>query len=164
MPEIAGAFLWGEGAQSGSDGAAEAVSAPRGGASDEGLELGEYHFDRVEVWGIGGQEAQLRAARLDGGARLGVLMDAEIVADHDVARGEGWREHLLDPGAKGVAVHGALDQHRGIDPVIAQPGDEGVVAPVPMRDGPDAGGTARRAPAAPRHLGIKAALIDEDEL
>jgi hypothetical protein len=82
---------------------------------------------------------------------------------NDVARGEGWREHLFHPGAKGVAVHGALDQHGGVDPVTAQAGDERVVAPVSMRDSTHAGDPARRASAAPCHLGVEPAFVNEDE-
>ncbi|WP_287186652.1 hypothetical protein, partial [Rhodovulum sp.] len=32
---------------------------------------------------------------------------------------------------------------RGVDPAVTQPRDERIVAPVPMRDGADAGGAAR---------------------
>ncbi|MET4129826.1 hypothetical protein ACSSV6_003170, partial [Roseovarius sp. MBR-38] len=79
-----------------------------------------------------------------GARRIRKQSGGAVFPTNDVACGEGWRAHLLDPGAERVGVHGTLDQHRGVDPVVAQPCDEGVVAPVPMRDGPDAGG--RRVP------------------
>lgn len=81
MAEVSCAFLRGECGEGGYDGGAQGVGASGSGVSDERLELGEYHLDGVEVWGIGRQEAQLCAARLDCGAGLGVLVDAEVVAE-----------------------------------------------------------------------------------
>ena len=80
MAEVSRAFLRGECCEGGCDGAAQGVGASGGCASDERLEFGEYHLDGVEVGRIGGQEAQLCAARLDYGAGLRVLVDAEVVA------------------------------------------------------------------------------------
>ena len=87
-------------------------------------------------------------------------MDAEVVADDDVTRVQGRGEHLLDPGRERVSIHSALDKHWCVDPVTAQPGDEGVVAPVSVRDSAQARDPARRAPG---HLGIEPAFVNEYE-
>ena len=81
MAEVSRAFLWGECCEGGCDSAAQGVGASGGGACHDRLELCKYRLDWVEVWRIGGQEAQLCTARLDGGAGGGVLVDAEVVAE-----------------------------------------------------------------------------------
>lgn len=87
-----------------------------------------------------------------------------VFPTNDIARRQRWRQRLLDPGAKCIALHGPLDQHRRVDAVSPQPRDEGVVAPVAMRNVPDAGRATGGAPAAPGHLRIEPAFVDEDQL
>jgi hypothetical protein len=49
VAKACGAFVWGDGFERGSNGPGEAGEAAGRRASDEGLELGEDHPDRVEV-------------------------------------------------------------------------------------------------------------------
>jgi hypothetical protein len=52
------------------------------------FEFGEHLLDRIEVWTTGRQENEMRAFRADGMAGCFAFVAAEIVEDHDVARGQ----------------------------------------------------------------------------
>jgi hypothetical protein len=40
------------------------------------------------------------------------LVGGQIVHDDDVARAQGWRQHLLDLGQEGFSVHRTVEKHR----------------------------------------------------
>ena len=82
-----------------------------GGGAQQGLELGEGHFDGIEVGTVRGQVAQARAGGLD---RLSDAMDLvswQIVHDDDVAGPQLGNERLFDIGEEGLAVHRAVEDH-----------------------------------------------------
>ena len=51
------------------------------GFSDQGLELGECHFDRVEVGGVGRQEQEPRADVFQHRGRLRAAVGGEVVEE-----------------------------------------------------------------------------------
>ena len=65
------------------------------GLSQERFELGESHFDRIEVRAstAAGSEA-VAPAGLDGCLDCCALVGREVVEDDDVARAQGWCENL----------------------------------------------------------------------
>jgi hypothetical protein len=68
------------------------------GAAEQGFERGEDLLDRVEVWRVGRQEAELGAGALDGLASR--LVAAEIIENDNVAGSQGRGEDLLDIGGE----------------------------------------------------------------
>ena len=90
-------------------------------------------------------------------------MAAEIVHDDDVAGFQGRDEDLLDVNSEALAVDRAIENPWGLDPVVAQRGQEGRGLPVAVRDlggEPDA---ARRPSPQRRHVGLGPGLVDEDQ-
>lgn len=69
-----------------------------GGLSEQGLELGEGHLDRVEVGRVWRQEQEPRSDLLDGFAHAADLVSRQIVHDHDVAGVKLGRKNLLGMG------------------------------------------------------------------
>jgi hypothetical protein len=59
-------------------------------------------------------------------------VEAEIVEDDDVALFQGWDENLLDIGEETLALDGAVNHARRVDPIAAQRCDEGHGFPVAM--------------------------------
>ena len=78
----------------------------RGGGAQQGLELGEGHFDGIEVGAVRRQVAQARAGGLDRLSDAVDLVSGQIVDDHDVAWPQLGNERLFDIGEKGLAVIG----------------------------------------------------------
>ena len=63
--EIIGAFLRGAAAKGVGNGLPEVGDGSRRGGAQQGLELGESHFDGIEVRTVGRQVPQARASGLD---------------------------------------------------------------------------------------------------
>jgi hypothetical protein len=57
--------LWCELIEDSADSVPQIVDCAFGGLSQQGLELGEHHLDRIEVWRVGRQVKQLCADRFD---------------------------------------------------------------------------------------------------
>ena len=107
---------------------------------------------------------QAGAGLLDGGAHGGGTMRGEVVQDHLLARSQGGDEDLADISEEGGSVHRPVEHHRRGHAAGAERADEGGGLPVPVRHGRDAAGSTLRSAVAPRHLGGRAGLVDEDEL
>jgi hypothetical protein len=75
----------------------------------------------------------------------------------DVAGPKGWREDLPDIGEEGVAVHGAVEEHRRVEAAEPESSDEGGRAPVAVGDAGKEPLTAAAAAAQPRQLRVQAA-------
>lgn len=65
MANVICAFVLGDGFKGGFESDAEGFGASGCGTAQPGLDLGEYHFDGVEV-GAGGQEVQFGPTNLNG--------------------------------------------------------------------------------------------------
>ena len=114
-----------------------------------------------------------RRSQEDSGPRLRIvrkqvadsvdLVRRKVVHDHDVARPEGRRQHLLDTGPEHFPVHRAV-QHQGRDHLrLAQPGHEGGRLPVAVRHRADQPFGPRRPAPGPRHRGRGPGLVKEDQ-
>ena len=73
------------------------------------------------------------------------------------------RELGLDPDVEGGAVHRPVEQPGRHQPVVAQAGDEGLRPLVAQRRMVAHPRAAPRPPAQPRHVGLGAAFVDEDQ-
>ena len=61
VSDVSGAFGLGEVLEEISDAMPDVCDGPFAGFAQQGLELGEDHLDRVQVWAVGRQEEQLGA-------------------------------------------------------------------------------------------------------
>ena len=133
--EVVGAFLRGEAAKGVGDGLPEVGDGSRSGGAKRSFELGEGHFDGIEVGAIWRQVSQARPGGLDRLSDAMNLVRGQIVHDHDVARPQLGSERLFDIGEKGLTVHRAVEDHGSSDAVGTQPGGEGGGFPMAMGHG-----------------------------
>ena len=128
-----------------------------------GLELGECHFDGIEVWAVRGQEEQPCALSADEALGLLAFVAREVVEDDHVAGPEGGCELGLDIGVEDRPVHRRVNDPGCYEAIAFKARHEGLRAPMAkwgLAIQPLALG---RAPAQPGHLGVGAGLIDEDQ-
>lgn len=101
---------------------------PRG--SDEGFQFRKGQFDRIEIWAIRRQEAELRTDGFDRGTHRWLFVDGEIVEHDHIASAERWDQDLLDVGEKRRIVDRSVKDGRGGEAVEAQRRDDGVCLPM----------------------------------
>ena len=105
----------------------------------------------------------MRARRTDGGSHGFTLVTAQVVDDDDVAGFEGGDEKLLHIGGEADGVDGAIEDRRGVDPVVSKSGQEGHGFPMTV----GRFGIEPLSPSAPsvgpRHVGLGPGLIDKDQ-
>ena len=131
--------------------------------AEQGFELGEDLFNRVEVGGVGRQEAQRGPHPLNGGPHGGTLVAAQIVHNDDIARRERWQQTLFDIGQEAGTVHRAIEDTRSRKSVVVQRRHEGQRLPVtvgPGRAQPLAPGAAAMTAG---HVRLGPGLIEEHE-
>src|ERR1700761_5640865 len=163
MPDEVGAFVWFQQIEEAPESAPKGVDGADGARAQQALELGECHFDRVEIGAIGGQEQQSRFGTLDQLAHASNLVRGQIVHDDDVARSERRDQHLLDKRQEQLTVDGTVEYGACRDAVATQRGDDGAGLPVPMRNGRDQALAARRSTAQPGHVGFDPSLINKNQ-
>src|SRR3954452_15439940 len=91
------------------------------------------------------------------------LSSRTIVKQDDVARCQCGRQHLLDIGAKALAVDRAFEYIGHTDPGRPQSGNQGGQLPVTVRDRRPQPQTARASAIAPRHVRGSPGLVDKDQ-
>lgn len=102
------------------------------GLAEECLELGEQHFNRVQVGAVWRQEQEVFSRGTDCLPGSVALVAAEIVEDHHVTGPQGRHEALLHPGGEQVAIDRAIG-YAGRDHLApGQACDEGQRAPAPV--------------------------------
>ena len=115
----------------------QGVEGSGGGFSQVGFEFAKaiwIGFRSGEYWGRKSIHAP-RARR--GGFGSGAFMDREIVEDHDIAWEEGRSQPRLDVVVEGLPIHRPRDDPGGVEPVMAQPRDEGLGTSFAERRVPD---------------------------
>ena len=163
MSEVPTAFVGREVVKEGPDPAPGRLDRAFGRVAEQRFELGEDLFNRVEIGGIRGQEAQRSSRSLNGPAHSHALVAAEIVQDDDIARGEGREQALLHIGQETQAVDRAIEDTGGSNAVVAQGGHERQGLPVALRPRGDQALAARAATVVPGHIGLGPRLINEHE-
>ena len=133
------------------------------GFAQEVFELGEDLFDRVQVGRVGGQEQPVRASGFDGVSHRLAFVASQIVEHDDIAGPKRWHQELLDVTPEYFTIDRPIDHTWGVDPVMAQGGEEGGGAPVSMGNlGVQT--LAARAPAPQGgHVGLGPCLVNEDQ-
>lgn len=111
------AFVGREEAERDRDEGVDLIEAPRPGRPEESFQFGEGLFDRVEVGTVRGQKPELRADAFDGGADLGLLVDCEVIEDHDVAGLQRGHEDLFDVSEETRIIDRAIEDGRRADPL-----------------------------------------------
>ena len=91
------------------------------------------------------------------------FVTAEIVHHDHIARAQGRRQNPFDIGPEDVAIHGTVEDPRGVDPVMAQGSDNGRRAPMP--EGSRAGQAFAFGCPSPQgcHVFLYPGLINEDQ-
>jgi len=112
------------------DGFPELIVGPGCGFSDQGLEFGECHLDRVEIGGVWRQEQEPRADVLQDGGGLWAPVGGEVVQDHDIALVQGRGQLGFDIKVEEFAVYWPTNDPRRVQPVMAQRRDESLSLPV----------------------------------
>ena len=112
MAEEVGAFLWDEASGQSSESVPQRIDGLDGFGSQQGLEFGERHLNRVQIGAVGWDEHQARTGRFDRLAHAADLMRAQIVHDDDIAWFQRCDQDLLDIGQKHRAVDGAIEHAR----------------------------------------------------
>ena len=118
MGEVPTAFVGREAVKEDPDPAPGCFNAAFGGVAQEGFELGEDLFNRVEIGGIRRQEAQRSPGSLKGPPHSRAFVTAEIVHNDDIARGEGREQALLHIGQEPQAGDRAVEDTGGGNPVV----------------------------------------------
>lgn len=163
MAEVVGTFGSGEGHEGSSDGLDERVDGSGCGFSQDGFELGDGLFDRIEVRAVRGQIPHAGTNCFDGLADPGDFVAGEIVEDDRVAWFESWREDLLNIGAEAFAVHRPVEDTRSGQAVVSQRRNERDRLPMAARNGSNEPLAARASAIAASHVGGGPGFIDKNQ-
>ncbi len=146
-----------------SDAVPEGRNSAFGGFSQAGLELGESHLDRIEVWRIGRQIEQLCADSFDPFANAVDLMSRQVVHDDDVALGQAGHEEFFDINEEGRAIHWSVQDERRNQAIAPQAGGECRCFPMTPGRFADQAPAFRAASAQADHVGAGPGLVDEHQ-
>jgi len=127
------------------------------------LQLAPHHFYRVEVWGVGRQEAHLSLGLLDQAQGVFAFVGAEVVHDNDICWAERGDEDLAHIGMEDLGIGGPLNSHAGGGTIQPHRGDHRGGAPMSVRSVANQSFTAQRATPQTRHVGLGRRLVDEDQ-
>ena len=117
------------------------------------LELGEGHFDGIEIGTGGRQEEEPGAAGFQDGGGLWAFVAGEIVEDDHVATPQDRGELRLDIGLENIPVDRPIDDPRRGQAIMAQRCNEGLGAPMTKGRFHFQPMAPARPAAQPRHLG-----------
>jgi hypothetical protein len=138
------------------------VEGARARRAEPGLQLGEGHLDRVEVGTVRRQEAEAGADAFNRGLDARLLVQGEIVEDHDVAGTQRRDEHLFDVGEEGGIVQRPVEDGWRVEPITAQGGHYGLGLPMPARRVVAQPYPARTASIPAEEIRGDARFVDED--
>lgn len=146
-----------------SDGGDQVRRGPGFCAAQAGFDFAPHLFDRVEVWGVGGQEEDLRAGLRHQGQGGIALVRRKVVHDDDVSTAQRRAEDFCHVGAKDFRVGGTRDGHGCGGAVETDGGDHGGGLPAAARRAGMAAPPARGAPVQAGQVRFRPALVEEDE-
>jgi len=105
--------VWGEEATDMADGMPQLVDGPDGLCAKQGFELGEGHFDGVEIGAVGRQEEDPCSSVADELFHERALVSGQVVHDDDIALVQGWSQMGLDIGLEDRPVDRRVDDEGG---------------------------------------------------
>ena len=115
VKEIA-ALCWWEEVGDPADGVPQALDGALRGFAQQRLVFGESLLDWVQIGAVGRQINELRRSGSDRLGNAGHFVAAQIIEQDNVAGRQCRRQHLLNVGAKPLAVDGALEHIGRADP------------------------------------------------
>ena len=130
MPDEISAFRGREEPDRDGDQIAHVIKGPGTRGPDEGFQLREGEFDRIEIRAVGWQEAELGADGFDRRAHRRLFVDGEIVEHDHIAGAQRGDQDLLDVGEKRRIVDRSVEDGRGREAVESQRRDDGVRLPM----------------------------------
>lgn len=131
MTHEVGAFLRSEEANGCRDQLDDVVEGAWARGAEQRFQFRKGQLDGIEVRTVRRQKPDEGARAFDGGQRLRVFVDGEVIEDHHVAWSERGHEHLLDVGQERRLVDRAIEHGGGVEAVPAQRRDHRVRLPVP---------------------------------
>ena len=163
VPEIVLAFLRLDVVENLSDGAPEGFPCSCGGIPQIVLDLRERLLDRVQVRAVRRQEERVRLGGPDRPENLRALVAGQVVHHHHVALLQRRNQLLRHPGQENIPVDRTFEHPGGVDPVVAQRGDESGRVPVAERGRSEQALPLR--PPAPerRHVRLHAGFVYESK-
>lgn len=163
MTDVVGAFFGGKEAESAADEVPEGIDGSSLGLSQQLLEFGEGHLDRIEIGAVGRQEQEPRTGTGDETRGRFILMARQIVEDHRVAFAQRGDEDLLDIGEEALGVDRPVEHKRRYQPLAGQDGKERRRLPMSMRRMAQ-GACADIGPGVTtRHRRRRPGLVEEDQ-
>ena len=163
MGEVVATFLRFEAVQQRPDPPPRRLNGAFGRVAEQGFEFGEDLFNRVEIGGVGRQEAQRGPHPFNGGPHGRTLMAAQIVQNDDIARSKRWQQTLFDISQEAGSVDRAIKDTRRGNTIVAQRRHEGQGVPVPVGAGRAQPLAAETAAMTTGHVRLSPGLIEEDE-
>ncbi len=132
-------------------------------ATDDPGDHWASHLDWVQIGTVGRQEEEPRAALFEDGLGFFAFVAGEVVEDHHVAALKRWSQLGLNIFLEDFAVHGAVNDPRCGQAIMAQGGDKRLRSPVTegrfhLQSLPPA-----RTSAQARHLRRCSRLVDKDQ-
>ena len=107
--EVLAALVWSEEVADFSDGFDELIESSRANAPEMGFQLGECHFDGVEIRAAGRQGQEPAAMGFEHPGSSLALVGGEVVEDDDRPRLQLGDQNLFDIRVEGVPIHGSRD-------------------------------------------------------
>ena len=164
MPDEIAAFGRREEAECGRKEGTDLIEAARTGGAEEGFELGEGLFDRVEVGTVRRQKPEVGAGSLDRRSNRRLLVDDQVVEHDDIPAAERRHQDLFDIGEERGVVDRPVEYRRSGEPVEPQRRDHRVRLPVAARRVIVEARAAQTAAIPSQQIGRDATLIEKDVL
>jgi hypothetical protein len=133
VSEVVLAFLAGERRKQFPDPVPQLADGALRSLAEQGLDLGKYHLDRVQVRRIRRKIRQRRSGSLDRRPDPRHFVHREVVHDDNVVRRQGRYKKLLDILDENLTVHGAVDDQWCRDLVVPQRRNESRGFPMTVR-------------------------------
>jgi hypothetical protein len=131
--------------------------------SDERLEFGEHHLNRIEIWTVGREVQQGALSSFDQGADGSTVMGGEVVHHDDLAWLKGWTEVLAHVPLEGIPIDRSWNDQRGHRPREAESADQGLVQAVIAGHLSHGAKVTGCAGVQPNHGGVETTLVQKNE-
>jgi len=139
------------------------LKAVGGDLAEDGFELGEQLFDRIEIGAVCRKIDEDRTAPFDGFSHTSDLVNGDVVHEHDISSFKGRSQTLFDIGPERLTVHRAFKHERRAHAVVTQRRDECRGLPVAVQHLHDQALSARGTAVEASDIAGDAGFIDENQ-